>query len=44
MADLLTWISAIFLLMILSYLYKENPFFRFAEHTVIGAAAGYWAA
>jgi len=28
--------------MVLSFLYKENPFYRFAEYTVIGAATGYW--
>lgn len=35
------WIGAILSLAILSFLYKENPFFRFAEHVFIGVANGY---
>lgn len=29
---------------VLSVIFKDNPFFRFAEHTIVGAAAGYYAA
>ncbi|HZI88910.1 MAG TPA: hypothetical protein VFD83_00490 [Candidatus Polarisedimenticolia bacterium] len=36
-----TWIAAILTLCVFSFLYKENPFYRFAEHLFVGAAAGY---
>jgi len=29
-------------LAILSFLYKDNPFYRFAEHLVVGVSAGYF--
>jgi hypothetical protein len=35
------WIAAILSLFILSFLYKENPFFRIAEHVFLGVANGY---
>lgn len=35
------WISAILTLAIFSFLYKENPFYRFAEHLYVGIANGY---
>ncbi len=35
------WISSILSLAILSFLYKENPFFRAAEHIFLGVANGY---
>ncbi len=35
------WIAAILSLFILSFLYKENPFFRIAEHIFLGVANGY---
>ena len=35
------WIIAILTLCVFSFLYKENPFYRFAEHLFVGAAAGY---
>jgi hypothetical protein len=35
------WIAAILSLAILSFLYKENPFFRAAEHIFLGVANGY---
>jgi len=38
----LTWLSVMFTLMVLSFLYKENPLFRFAEFTAVGAGAGLW--
>jgi hypothetical protein len=45
--DLLTIIGntlALFLtLCIFSFLYKDNPFYKFAEHLVVGVSAGYFA-
>lgn len=35
------WIAAILTLFIFSFLYKENPFYRFAEHLLVGVSAGY---
>jgi hypothetical protein len=35
------WIAAILTLAIFSFLYKENPFYRFAEHLFVGMSAGY---
>ena len=35
------WISSILSLAILSFLYRENPFFRAAEHIFLGVANGY---
>ncbi len=36
-----TWIAAVLTLAVFSFLYKENPLFRIAEHLLIGVAAGY---
>ncbi|OGK12207.1 MAG: hypothetical protein A2Y63_05385 [Candidatus Riflebacteria bacterium RBG_13_59_9] len=36
-----TWIAAGLTLMILSFLYKDNPFFRFAEHLYVGISNAY---
>jgi hypothetical protein len=36
-----TWIGALLTLAVFSFLYRENPFFRIAEHLLIGVAAGY---
>src|SRR5436309_14674231 len=36
-----TWIAAFLTLCVFSFLYRENPFYRFAEHLFVGAAAGY---
>lgn len=36
------WISALMSLAIFSFLYRDNPFYRFAEHVFIGVANG-WA-
>ena len=42
MTALLTvWIAAFLTLCVFSFLYKDNPFYRFAEHLFVGAAAGY---
>jgi len=35
------WVGVFITLMVLSFLYKENPFFRLAENAFIGLAAGY---
>lgn len=37
------WIAALLTLCIFSFLYKDNPFYKFAEHLFIGISAGYWA-
>ena len=39
--NLWVWIAAILTLCIFSFLYKENPFYRFAEHLFVGISAGY---
>jgi hypothetical protein len=35
------WIAAILTLCVFSFLYKDNPFFCFAEHLVLGLSTGY---
>lgn len=37
-----TWVAAIFTLSILSFLYKDNPLYKFAEAVVVGVSAAYW--
>ena len=36
-----TWVAAALTLSILSFLYKDNPAFKIAEHLFIGIASGY---
>ncbi len=36
------WIGGILTLMIFSFLYKDNPFYKFAEHLFVGVSAAYW--
>jgi hypothetical protein len=36
------WISAFYVISVYSLLWKYNKFFKFAEHTLIGAAAGHF--
>jgi hypothetical protein len=36
------WVAAILTLAIFSFLYKDNPFFKFAEHLLVGVSAGYY--
>jgi hypothetical protein len=36
------WVAAILTLAIFSFLYRENPVFRFAEHLLVGVSAGYY--
>lgn len=40
-ADPGIWIAAFFTIAATSYVFKDNPAFKFAEHTYVGAAAGY---
>lgn len=35
------WVAAIFTLAVFSFLYKENPLYRLAEHLVVGTSLGY---
>lgn len=35
------WIAAVLTLMVFSFLYRDNPFYRFAEHLLVGVSAGY---
>lgn len=36
------WVAAFFTLAIFSFLYRDNPFYKFAESVVVGVSAGYW--
>ncbi|MCB1161580.1 MAG: hypothetical protein R3C71_13510 [Candidatus Krumholzibacteriia bacterium] len=36
------WVASLFTLAILSFLYKDNPFFRFAESAFAGISMGYY--
>jgi len=36
------WAAALLTLAIFSFLYKENPIYRFAEHLLVGVSAGYY--
>ncbi len=38
------WIGALLTLMIFSFLYRDNPVYRFAEHLFVGVANGYFIA
>lgn len=38
------WIAALLTLFIFSFLYKDNPFYKFAEYLYVGISAGYFAA
>ncbi len=35
------WIAAFLTLCIYSFLYRDNPFYRFAEHLLVGMSVGY---
>ncbi|HHF52744.1 MAG TPA: hypothetical protein ENL43_00060 [candidate division WOR-3 bacterium] len=37
-----TWVAAFFTLSILSFLYKDNPFYKFAEHIYVGSSAAFY--
>jgi len=36
------WVTVFLTLAILSYLYKDNPFYKVAEHIYVGVSAAYW--
>lgn len=36
------WVGGLLTLMIFSFLYKDNPYYKFAEHLFVGVSAGYW--
>ena len=42
MEVLWTWIAAGLTLAIFSFLYKDNPFYKFAEHIYVGSSAAFW--
>ncbi|RLE52325.1 MAG: hypothetical protein DRJ26_01770 [Candidatus Methanomethylicota archaeon] len=45
MADIWTecgiWVAAILTIAVYSFAYRDNPLFKFAEHTFVGVAVGY---
>jgi len=41
-SDWLVWLSAFLILAIYSFLYKDNFFYKIAEHLFVGVSAGYW--
>ncbi len=36
------WLGALLSLSLYSFLYRDNPFYKFAEHLFVGMSAGYW--
>lgn len=40
--DLGVWVAALLTLFIFSFLYKDNPLYKFAEHLFVGVSAGYY--
>ena len=40
--DVGIWVGAALTLCIFSFLYKDNPFYKFAEHLFVGVSAGYF--
>ena len=40
--DFGTWVAALLTLCIFSFLYKDNPFYKFAEYLFVGVSAGYY--
>jgi len=40
--DISTTIAALATLAIFSFLYKDNPFYKFAEHLLVGISVGYF--
>ncbi len=39
-----TWVAALLTLCIYSFLYRDNPFYKFAESLFVGIGAAYWLA
>lgn len=37
-----TWLAATLTIAILSFLYKDNPFYKLAEHIYVGISAAFW--
>jgi hypothetical protein len=40
--DVGVWVAAVLTLFIFSFLYRDNPFYKFAEHLFVGISAGYY--
>ncbi len=40
--DIGIWIAALGTIAIFTFLYRDNPIFRFAEHLLVGVSAGYY--
>lgn len=40
--DILIWVSSLLILAIYSFLYRDNFFYKIAEHIFVGVSAGYW--
>lgn len=40
--DLGLWLGALLTLCVFSFLYRDNPLYRFAEHLFVGVSAGYF--
>lgn len=40
--DLGVWVAALLTLFIFSFLFKDNPLYKFAEHLFVGVSAGYY--
>jgi len=36
------WVAAVLTLGIFSFLYRDNPLYKFAEHLFVGVSAAYW--
>jgi hypothetical protein len=36
------WVGALLTLCVFSFLYRDNPFYKFAEHLFVGVSAGYF--
>lgn len=36
------WVAGFLTVCIFSFLYGDNPFYKFAEHVYVGVSAGYW--
>ena len=41
---ILLWVSSLLTLFVFSFLYKDNPFYKFAEYLYVGISAGYYVA
>ena len=40
--DFGVWLAALLTLFVFSFLYKDNPLYKFAEHLFVGVSAGYY--